>query len=114
MVEFFQEASNDIHDLLDCLADSKLRERGLARGRNGDEWERSIILQDFRREFILVAAKAVSSCMLGKVFIVQTMGRTEASSVPGPSTSVRGDTLPLGHTGWPMCLAGGSTRNRGF
>ena len=57
----------DLHDLLECLADSKLRARGLARGREGDEWERSVILNEFRRELSLVAAKAVSACLLGKV-----------------------------------------------
>ena len=63
----FQEASKDLHHLLECLADSKLRARGLARGREGEEWGRSLILTDFRRELSLVAAKAVSGCLLGKV-----------------------------------------------
>ena len=67
MVGSFQEASKDLHHLLECLADSKLRARGLARGREGDEWERSVILNEFRRELSLVAAKAVSACLLGKV-----------------------------------------------
>ena len=43
MVGSFPEASKDVHGLIDCLADSKLRARGLARGRESDEWERSII-----------------------------------------------------------------------
>ena len=67
MVGSFQEASKDLHHLLECLADSKLKARGLARGREGDEWERSLILHEFRRELSLVAAKAVSACLLGKV-----------------------------------------------
>jgi hypothetical protein len=67
VVGSFQEASKDLHHLLECLADSKLRARGLARGREGDEWERSVILNEFRRELSLVAAKAVSACLLGKV-----------------------------------------------
>ena len=67
VVGSFQEASKDLHHLLECLADSKLRARGLARGREGDEWERSLIMTDFRRELSLVAAKAVSACLLGKV-----------------------------------------------
>jgi hypothetical protein len=36
-------------------------------GREGDEWERSLILHEFRRELSLVAAKAVSACLLCKV-----------------------------------------------
>ena len=67
VVGSFQEVSKDLHHLLECLADSKLKARGLARGREGDEWERSLILHEFRRELSLVAAKAVSACLLGKV-----------------------------------------------
>ena len=63
----FQEASKDLHRLLECLADSKSRARGHARRREGSEWERSLILHEFRRELSLVAAKAVSACLLGKV-----------------------------------------------
>ena len=43
VVGSFPEASKDVHGLIDCLADSKLRARGLARERESDEWERSII-----------------------------------------------------------------------
>jgi hypothetical protein len=63
----FHEASKDLHSLLECLTDSKLRARDLARGREGGEWERSVILNEFRRELSLVAAKVVSACLLGKV-----------------------------------------------
>ena len=44
-----------------------VRARGLARGREGSEWERSTILSDFRRELSLAGAKAYSSCFLGRV-----------------------------------------------
>ena len=67
VVGSFQEASKDLHGLLEILTDSKLRVRGLARGREGSEWERGAILNEFRRELSLVAAKAVSACLLGKV-----------------------------------------------
>ena len=60
MVGSFQEVSKDLHHLLEYLADSKLRTRGLARDREGDDWERSVILTVFRRELSLVTAKAVS------------------------------------------------------
>ena len=60
-------SSKDLHHLLECLADYKLKASGLAQGREGDEWERSLILHEFRRELSLVAAKAVSACLLGKV-----------------------------------------------
>ena len=67
VVGSFQEGSKDLHALLEALADSKLRARGLARGREGSEWERSTILHDLRRELSQAAAKAVSACLLGKV-----------------------------------------------
>ena len=63
----FQEGSKDLHALLETLADCKLRTRGLARGREGTERERSAILSDLRRELSTVGARAVSSCLLGRV-----------------------------------------------
>lgn len=39
----FQEGSDDIHALLDVIADSQLKARGLARGREGSSHERSTI-----------------------------------------------------------------------
>ena len=58
VVGAFQEGSDDIHALLDVLADSQLRARGLARGREGSSHERSTILAGFRRRLSMVAAKA--------------------------------------------------------
>ena len=57
----FQDASQDLHlhSLLECITDAKLK----ARGREGSDWERGIILNGFRRELSLVAAKAVSACV---------------------------------------------------
>ena len=66
-MEAFQEESKYLHSLLEVLSDSKLRVRGLARGREGSEWERSTILSDFRRELILAGAKSYSSCLLGRI-----------------------------------------------
>ena len=63
----FQEGSKDLHHLLDVIADSKLRSRGLARGREGSEHERSIILMNLRRELSTAGAKAQSACLLGRV-----------------------------------------------
>ena len=63
----FQEASKDLHTLLETLAESKLRSRGLARGREGTEQERAIILAGFRRELSMAGAKANSACLLERV-----------------------------------------------
>ena len=46
---------------------SKLRAKSLARGREGTERKRSIIICNFRREISVVGAKANSSCLLGRV-----------------------------------------------
>ena len=60
----FQEGSKDLHALLGTMADSQLRAKGLARGREGTDQERSIILAGFRRALSMAAAKSNSSCFL--------------------------------------------------
>ena len=55
----FQEASKDLHDLLHTMADDKVTAKGLARGREGTNQERSIILAGMRRELSMTAAKVV-------------------------------------------------------
>ena len=55
----FQEASKDLHDLLHTMADAKVTAKGLARGREGTNQERSIILAGLRRELSMTAAKVV-------------------------------------------------------
>ena len=49
------------------LADPNLRAKGLARGREGTEMERAIILSEFRRELSVAGAKAYSACLIGRV-----------------------------------------------
>ena len=63
----FQEGSKDLHSLLGTMADSQLRARGLARGRQGTDQERSIILAGLRRVLSMTAAKAHSSCLMDRV-----------------------------------------------
>ena len=63
----FQEASKDLHALLETLADSKLRALGLGRGREGTEQERAVILSGLRRQLSLAAAKANSACLMDRV-----------------------------------------------
>ena len=67
VVGAFQEGSKDLHSLLGTLADSQLRAKGLARGREGTDQERSIILAGLRRALSMAAAKAYSSCLLDRV-----------------------------------------------
>ena len=61
VVGAYQEGSKDLHTLLETMADSQLRARGLARGREGTEHERAVILAGLRRVLSLAAAKANSS-----------------------------------------------------
>ena len=49
------------------MSDSKLRDKGLARGREGTDMEKAIILSEFRRELSVTAAKANSACLNGRV-----------------------------------------------
>ena len=67
VVGSFQEASKDVHCLIDWLADTKLESIGLARGREGSEHEKSLIIMHLRRELSLAAAKAQSACLLGRL-----------------------------------------------
>ena len=67
VVGAFQEGSNDLHALLESMADSKLKAKGLARGREGSDHERSVILAGFRRELSMSSAKAYSACLLDRV-----------------------------------------------
>ena len=78
VVGAFQEGSKDLHALLETLADSQLRFRGLARGREGTNQERSIILAGLRRSLSMCAAKAYSSCLIDRVARVgKKLGRQQ-------------------------------------
>ena len=63
----WQEGSKDLHGLLDLLADAKVSALGLARGREATEWERAMILSGYRRTLSTTAARALSSCLLGRL-----------------------------------------------
>ena len=63
----FQKSSKDLHALLESLADSKLRAEGLARGREGSEEERSIILAGLRRKLSMAAVIFNSASLLDMV-----------------------------------------------
>ena len=67
VVGSFQEGSKDLHSLLEWLVDSKLESIGLARGREGTDHERSLLMMNLRRELSLAAAKAQSACLLSRV-----------------------------------------------
>jgi hypothetical protein len=60
-------SSQDLHALLESLADSKLKAKGLARGIEGSSHERNVILAGFRRELSMASAKAYPACLLTRV-----------------------------------------------
>ena len=68
VVGVFQEGSQDLHGLLEILTNSELRAKGLARGREGSEQERAVILSGYRRRLSLCAAKANAACLLDRVW----------------------------------------------
>lgn len=82
VVGSFQELGQDLHELLENLADDKLRARGFAKGRYESGREVSSCM---------VAAKAVSFCLLGKV---SKLGQPSAEL--GPSMGRREGKLCLG------------------
>ena len=63
----WQEASQDLHALLELLADSKVQSLGLARGREATAQERAQILSGYRRVISTTCARANSGCLLGRV-----------------------------------------------
>ena len=67
VVGAWQEGSKDLHTLLNILADTKVKKNGLARGIIGTDEEKAIHLSQFRRKLSLVAAKAQSACLIGKL-----------------------------------------------
>ena len=74
----FQEGSKDLHALFESLADSKLRSKGLTRGREVSEQERSIMIAGLRRELSLAAAKANSASLLDRVARIGEANRQAA------------------------------------
>ena len=67
VVGSFQEGSRDLHALLEWMTDAKMRSIGLARGWEGSDHERSMILLNLRRELSTAAAKANSRCLISRV-----------------------------------------------
>ena len=63
----WQEGSQDVHQLLELLADLKVKGLGLGLGRELSSRERAIHLANYRRILSVAAAKAVSGSLLGRV-----------------------------------------------
>ena len=63
----WQEGSQDVHQLLELLADTKVKGLGLGLGRELSSRERANHLANYRQILSVASAKAVSGCLLGRV-----------------------------------------------
>ena len=61
------EASEGVHQLVQTLAESRLKFQGLQRGRPGSEQELGVIVGQVRRRISLAAVKAQVDCLLSKL-----------------------------------------------
>ena len=95
-LEPLQEGNKDLHALLEHLADSQLKAKGLARGRKGSEQERAVILAGFWRTLSIASAKANSSCLLDRVAKIGEQYRS-AALVKRVETRVQEERLALCH-----------------
>ena len=61
------EGSEGVHQLVQTLAESRLKYQGLQRGRPGSEQELGILVNQVRRRLSMVAVKAQVECLLSKL-----------------------------------------------
>ena len=74
----FGEASDDVHDLNDTLAESRLRFQVLSEGREGggSDNEKAMLFNQIRRTLSMSVIKSQVNCLLGKIqhsIIVETV-----------------------------------------
>ena len=101
----WQEASKDLHNLLDVLADHKVAALGLARGREASENERAQMLSGYRRTLSTTAARANSGCLLGRLAKVGKVHRGRQGGGRGRYGVRRGCRRKGELTGEPMSRA---------
>ena len=91
LVGAWQEASKDLHALLDLLADHKVAALGLGRGREATKNERAQMLSGYRRTLSKTAARANSGCLLGRLAKVgEAAGGEETESSLASPCPVQG------------------------
>ena len=61
------EANEGVHQLVQSLAESRIKFLGLQRGRPGSDQELGICVGQIRRRLSMVAIKAQVDCLLGKI-----------------------------------------------
>ena len=61
------DPSEGVHQLIQTLAESRLKFQGLQRGRPGSDQELGLLVGQVRRRLSLVAVKAQVDCLLAKL-----------------------------------------------
>ena len=79
VVGAFGEGSEDLHSLVQTIAESKVKSMGLARGRSGTESELGVIVGQVRRMISTVSVRAQVQCLLSRVNMIGGEGVTRAS-----------------------------------
>ena len=63
----WREGSEQVHHLIQVLAESRLRFQGLQQGRQGSDQEFGVLVGQERRRISLVAVQAQVDCLLSKI-----------------------------------------------
>ena len=67
MVGAFGEGSEDLHTLVQTMAESKVNAMGLARGREGTDAELGIVVGQIRRMLSTAGIRAQAQCLLTRM-----------------------------------------------
>ena len=63
----FNEGSEDIHTLIEKMADSRVDHMGRLNGRELSEQEKGVVVGQLRRQLSTAAIRAASSCLLDRM-----------------------------------------------
>ena len=63
----FGEGSEDIHNLVQIIAESKVNSMGLARGKEGTETELGVVVGQVRRMLSTASIRAQGQCLLNRM-----------------------------------------------
>ena len=66
----WNEGSDDLHNLIQCMAESRVRAVGLARGRPPSESELGVAIGQIRRRLSVASVRATSNCLLARVSLL--------------------------------------------
>ena len=78
VVGAFGEGSQDLHELVQKLAESKVNAMGLRRGREGVEEEIGVVVGQIRRSLSTTSVRAQAQCLLSRMNCVGP-GYTQAA-----------------------------------